>query len=148
MSSIYEAAGAADGLMALARAWHERCLADPVVSHPFTHGELHPQHLERLAAYMGEALGGPPTYTTELGDETTVLRMHAGNGEHRDLDERAVGCFDAALDDLGFDGDLRDALHDYFAWSTARMGAHPDSPGSVTPGLPLPHWTWNGPADD
>ena len=145
MTTIYEAAGGADGLLAVAHAWHERCLADPVAAHPFRHGPLHPQHLERLAAYLGEALGGPAAYTPELGDESTVLRIHAGNGEHHELDERAVACFDAALDDVGMPEPARSALYDYFAWSTRRMAAHPDSPDSVPAGAALPHWDWSGP---
>ena len=144
---MFQAAGGEGGLLALARAWHERCLADPVMSHPFSHPGGHPQHLERLAAYWGEALGGPTAYTDRLGDETLVLRMHAGNGEHREMDRRAVACFDAALTDVGIVGDpLRRVLHDYFAWSTDRMGLHPDSPDSVPDGERLPHWSWDGPS--
>jgi hemoglobin len=147
VQTIYEAAGGADGMLALAHAWHERCLADPITAHPFTHHPQHPEHLERLAAYWGEALGGPPAYTTELGTETRVLKMHAGNGEHRELDERAVACFDQALDDVGCTASLRAVLHDYFAWSTARMGEHPDSPNSVPRRLAVPRWSWSGPAE-
>jgi hemoglobin len=146
MTSVYEAAGGADGLLALASAWHERCLADPVMSHPFDHGDLHPQHVERLAAYWAEALGGPPTFTATMGDEAAVLRMHAGNGTHRDLDRRAVECFDAALADVGLSQEpLRTVLHDYFAWATNRMGLHPDTPDTVADDEPLPHWEWAGP---
>jgi hemoglobin len=144
MGTIYEAAGGAEGLLALARAWHERCLADPVAAHPFSN-ELHPRHLERLAAYLGEALGGPAAYTSGLGDETRVLRMHAGNGEHAELDARAVACFDAALADVGLEDPVRTALHDYFAWSTRRLAAHPDTPDNVPGGASLPHWDWSGP---
>ncbi|MGV8907885.1 MAG: oxidoreductase [Propionicimonas sp.] len=143
MTSIYEAAGGTDGMLALAHAWHERCLADPVAAHPFSHG-VHDQHLERLAAYWGEALGGPASYTASVGTETGVLRMHAGNGEHADLDERAVACFAAALDDVGYTGGLRQVLYDYFAWSTIRMAAHPDTPDTVPDDVPLPHWGWTG----
>ena len=49
MPSVYEAAGRSAGLLRLARAWHERVMADEVVSHAFSHG-FHPQHDERLAA--------------------------------------------------------------------------------------------------
>ena len=90
MRTVHDAAGGRAGLLALARAWHARCLADPVASHPFGHGGLHPQHVERLAAYWGEALGGPPAYTDTMGDEAGVLRMHAGNGTHRELDALVV----------------------------------------------------------
>ncbi len=132
-------------MLALARAWHERCLADPVASHPFEHGGLHPQHVERLAAYWGEALGGPADFTTTMGSETEVVRMHAGNGEHAELDERAVACFDGALDDVGLTGEpLRGILHGYFAWATRRYGEHPDSPDTVREGLEVPRWSWDG----
>ena len=72
-------------------------MADEVVSHAFSHG-FHPQHTERLAAYWAEALGGPPTYTERYGDETAVVRMHSGNGPHEEMDQRAIACFDHALD--------------------------------------------------
>lgn len=147
MTSVYEAAGGADGLLALARAWQARCLADPVVAHPFSRG-THVQHVERLAAYWGEALGGPATYTASMGTQTGVLRMHAGNGEHPDLDARALACFDAALEDVGCSEELRSVLHDYFAWAIARMAANPVTPDTVADGEALPRWDWKGPEGD
>ena len=56
--------------------------ADDVVGHAFSHG-IHPQHVERLTAYWAEALGGPSTYSDSYGDETTVVKMHSGNGGAR-----------------------------------------------------------------
>jgi hemoglobin len=56
---VYAAAGGEPGLNRLAAAWHARVMADPVVSHAFSHG-FHPDHTRRLAAYWTEALGGPP----------------------------------------------------------------------------------------
>lgn len=57
--SVYDVIGGAAGVLRLAHAWHERVLADPVVSHAFSHG-YRDDHSERLAAYWGEQLGGPP----------------------------------------------------------------------------------------
>jgi hemoglobin len=149
MTTVHEAAGGSAGLLALARAWHERCLADPVMSHPFDHGDLHPEHVERVAAYWAEALGGPSAFTDTMNAEADVLRLHAGNGTHRDLDRRAVECFDAALTDVGITTEpLRGVLHDYFAWSTDRMGMNPDSPDSVADDERLPHWGWDGVLSD
>src|SRR2546421_3218317 len=104
--TIFDAAGGGEAFVRLAHAWHARCLADPVVSHAFSHG-YHPQHTERLAAYWVEALGGPPQYTESLGAETTVVRTHSGNGEHVEMDERAQTCFALALDDAGLPNDPR-----------------------------------------
>ncbi|MGL5851623.1 MAG: oxidoreductase [Phycicoccus sp.] len=146
METIYAAAGGHDGLLALARAWHERCLADDLLEHPFSRPG-HPEHLTRLAAYWGEALGGPPAYTGGMADETHMLRLHAGNGEHPDMDERGVELFDAAMDDVRLtEPRLRGALHDYFAWSVRRIADYPDSPEQVPDRMTLPHWSWDGPA--
>ena len=100
--SVYEAAGGRAGMLRLAHAWHERVLADEVVSHAFSHG-FHPEHTERLAAYWAEALGGPDDYSQSMGDETSVVRMHSGNGPHDEMDRRAIACFDQALTDVGFE---------------------------------------------
>ena len=81
MQTVYEAVGGDEGLLRLASAWHNRVLEDEVVSHAFSHG-FHPQHTERLAAYWAEALGGPATYSSQYGDETSVVRIHSGNGPH------------------------------------------------------------------
>ncbi len=47
--------------------------------------------------YWAEALGGPGEYSNVYGDETSVVKMHSGNGEHRDMDDRAIACFEQAL---------------------------------------------------
>lgn len=145
MQSVYEAAGGDEGLLRLARAWHSRVMADEVVSHPFSHG-FHPQHDERLAAYWAEALGGPATFSDRYGDESSVVRLHSGNGEHDEMDRRAIDCFDQALADVGLDAQpLRRVLHDYFAWATTTtMARYHESADDVPDGLSIPHWSWDG----
>ncbi|NYJ75818.1 group II truncated hemoglobin [Allobranchiibius huperziae] len=144
--TLYDAAGGTVGLTRLAHAWHERVMADEVVAHAFHHG-FRPDHSERLAAYWVEALGGPRAYTGTYGDETSVVRLHAGEGEHEDMDQRAIACFDQALADTGLAGDprLAGALHDYFAWATTMsMAKYPRSADDVPDGLDIPQWTWDG----
>ncbi len=144
--SVYDAAGGADGLLRLAAAWHERVLADEVVAHAFSHG-FHPDHTVRLAAYWAEALGGPTTFSDEYGDETSVVRLHSGNGPHEEMDRRAIACFDQAITDVGLsDGDpVRAVLHDYFAWATTTtMSRYHRSADDVPDGLRIPHWSWDG----
>jgi hemoglobin len=146
MRSIYEAAGGDDGLMRLAEAWHRRVMGDEVVSHAFSHG-FHPDHTRRLAAYWAEALGGPPAYSRDYGDETSVVRLHSGNGVHDEMDRRAIACFDEALEDAGLaaDEDLRRALHDYFAWATTdSMARYHASADEVPAGMRIARWSWDG----
>ena len=146
MATVYEAAGRIGGLLRLAEAWHARVMADEEVSHAFSHG-YRPDHSERLAAYWAEALGGPPMYSQRYGDETSVVRIHSGNGSHEEMDRRAIACFDQALDDAGLaaDGRLRQVLHDYFAWATTTtMARYHRSADDVPDGLRIPRWSWDG----
>ena len=66
--TLFESLGGLSGILRLAYAWHERVLADEVVSHAFSHG-FHPRHTERLAAYWSEAWGGPALYSGTYGTE-------------------------------------------------------------------------------
>ena len=145
MHSVYDAAGGDEGISRLAEAWHARVLDDEVVGHAFSHG-YHPEHTRRLAAYWAEALGGPATYTEQYGDETSVVRMHSGNGEHPEMDQRAIACFDQALTDAGLSAQpLRQVLYDYFAWATTTaMAQFHESADEVPNGLSMPRWSWDG----
>jgi len=146
MQSVFEAAGGSEGLRRLAHAWHERVMADEVVSHAFSHG-FKPDHVERLAAYWAEALGGSTAYSEAYGDESSVVKIHSGNGEHEEMNQRAIACFDLALEDAGLTRDdaLRQVLHDYFAWATTTtMYRYHRSVDDVPNGLSIPHWSWDG----
>ena len=89
----------------------------------------------------------PAHIPSSYGDETTVVKMHSGNGEHDEMDRRAIACFDQALADVGLadDGALRQVLHDYFAWATTTtMSRYHDSADDVPDGLSIPRWSWDG----
>jgi RNA polymerase sigma-70 factor (ECF subfamily) len=142
METVYEAAGGADGMLRLAAAWHERVMADEIVSHAF-HGGALPDHTERLAAYWGEALGGPQTYTELYGSEASVQRRHAGNGEHDEMNHRAIARFDEAMADAGIDERVRPVLHDYFAWTTFNTMYRHNSE-DIDDGQVVTQWSWDG----
>jgi hemoglobin len=92
-------------------------------------------------------LGGPPRYSELFGDETSVVRMHSGNGPHDEMDRRAIACFDLALADIGLDRDKKvwQVLHDYFSWATTTtMAQYHGSTDDVPEGLRIPHWSWDG----
>lgn len=143
--TIYEAMGGADALLALAHAWHQRCLADPILAHPFEHG-VHPEHTQRLAAYWAQQLGGPPTYTETIADYSSVVRTHTGNGPHEQMDGRAVAAFVLALDDVGIpaDAELRFQLVAWFTWATALLNHRWQGADAVPDDLPFPMWDWDG----
>jgi len=134
---LYAELGGFDAILALCRRWHELCVADPVAEHPFTHPGLHPQHAERLAAYLAEVTGGPALYTGGYGDESYVQRIHAGNGEHVALDEVCLRLFDRALADCGIPPAPAARLSAYFRAATEAMRTYGASAALVPDALPL-----------
>jgi hemoglobin len=145
-TSLYDAVGGAAALLALAAAHHQRCLLDPELNHPFSHDDLNPEHVERLAAYWGEVLGGPPVFSRTCGDHAGVARLHAGHGDMGDLGRRFAACFVAAFDDAGLpeDPELRAALRAYMDWAVGEMVGFPGSAEDVPAGTPMPRWSWEG----
>ena len=145
--TLYEFAGGEPAFLALAAAHHARCLADPELNHPFSHPGQHPQHVERLAAYWAEVLGGPPRYSRDSGrDQTGLIAMHSGNGEMDDLARRFVECFVLAADDAGLpaDPEFRAALRAYMEWAVVEFTAYPDGAAGVPGALSVPKWSWDG----
>jgi len=145
--TLFEFAGGEAAFLALARAHHERCLADPELNHPFSHPDQHPEHVERLGAYWAEVMGGPATFSSTCGDESQVLTLHCGNGDLGDLPERFYNCFVEALDDAGLpeDPDFRAAMHAYMRWAVDNVTSYSPVDAAVPPGLPMPRWGWGGP---
>jgi hemoglobin len=137
--TLYERIGA-KGVTALAQAWHDRATADEVVGHAFSHG-FNPDHVQRIAAYWAQAWGGPTDYTDSIGDESMVVRMHSGDGEHVEMDERAEECVLAAAHDVGLAPDICDELRAYWRWTTVHMNAYPDSDEFVPDGMPFATWS-------
>ena len=144
--TLFAFAGGEPAFLALAAAHHERCLADPELNHPFSHPGQHPQHVERLAAYWAEVMGGPAAYSQSCGEQTGVLRMHAGNGDITDLGERFLRCFDLAADDAGLPADpgFRAALHAYMRWAVDDVLVYSDEDAAVPAGAAMPRWGWDG----
>jgi hemoglobin len=137
VTTLYDAIGGSEAVLALAHAWHERVLVDPVVSHAFSHG-FRDDHTERLAAYWAEVLGGPPTYSETMGDESHVVRLHTGNGPHDEMDRRAVDCFAAALEDARVPETHRGELVAWFRDANQYVNHHFASPDAVPDALPMP----------
>lgn len=143
--SIYEFAGGEPAFLRLAAAHHERCLADPVLNHPFSHTG-NPDHIARLASYWAEVFGGPPVFSQGCGGHSAMLTMHSNIDAEAELGTRFVACFVAAADDAQLPGDpeFRAALRDYMEWAVAEVMVYSPSGSTVQPGLAMPRWSWDG----
>jgi hemoglobin len=143
--SLYDFAGGAPAFLRLTAAHHRRCLDDPVLQHPFSHPG-HPQHLERLAEYWAEALGGPACYSGSCGGQSAMLELHARMQAEPDLGRRFVECFVQAADDAELPAapEFRAALRSYMEWAVSDVMTYNPKNAVVPPGLPVPRWSWDG----
>jgi hemoglobin len=144
--SLYEFAGGDEAFAALAVAHHARCLADPELNHPFSKADQHPQHVQRLAWYWAEVLGGPPRFSGECGSHASVVDMHCGNGDISDLNRRFLACFLTAMDDAGLPDDaaFRTAMRDYMRWAIGEVSGRPETDPPPPAATPMPRWSWDG----
>jgi hemoglobin len=145
---MYEFAGGQPAFLALATAHHQRCLDDPVLEHPFSHPG-HPQHIERLAAYWAEVLGGPPLFSACSAGQSAMLHIHSGMDAQSDMGQRFVECFMRAADDVPLpdDPEFRRGLRAYMEWAVRDVDLYNPSGSIVPDGLAMPHWGWDGLVD-
>ena len=142
---MFAFAGGEDAFLALATAFHRRCLEDPVLEHPFSHPG-NPEHVQRLADYWAEVFGGPPRYSGSFGGHSAMLGIHAGQGAESDLGERFVACFVRAAEDAGLPDDpgFRAGLRAYMEWAVGEVLAYSPQGSRVPAELPVPSWGWDG----
>jgi hemoglobin len=142
---MFEFAGGDPAFLALATAHHERCLQDPELNHPFSHG-VNPQHLERLADYWAEVFGGPARYSQSHGGHSAMLGIHAGKGSGDDFGPRFVACFMQAADDahLPDDPDFRAGLRSYMEWAVKDVLSYTPPGSRVAEAQAVPRWSWKG----
>jgi hemoglobin len=143
--SMFDFAGGDSAFLKLAAAHHERCLADPVLNHPFSHG-VHPEHVERLASYWSEVFGGPPRYSQSWGGHSAMISIHAGTGADDELGDRFIECFVQAGDDAGLpdDPEFRQALRAYMTWAVGDVHAYSPRGSTVPEAMAVPRWSWDG----
>ncbi len=122
--SLYGFAGGDQAWLAFTAAFHELCMADPELNHPFSHSS--PHHIEHLASYWAEVFGGPKRYSGSLGGHSGMLTIHAGQGASEDLSTRFVACFMQATDDAGLpdDPEFRASIQSYIEWAVKEVDTY------------------------
>jgi hemoglobin len=139
--SLFERAGGEAALLALAPDFHARCVADPVLAHPFSHPG-NPEHVQRLADYWGEVWGGPPVYSQRYGGHLAMLRIHAHQNDEEDpFGPLFINAFNLAVAaTLPADPGLRQSLDAYIRSATAEVQQYFPTDAALPSDPPMPHW--------
>ncbi len=104
-----------------------------------------PEHVRRVALWLGEVLGGPAAYSKERGGHATVIRAHAGYAITEEQRRRWVELIgETVAETLPDDPALRNALAGYFEWGS-RIAVVASQPGFVErTDSDVPRWGWDG----
>ncbi len=76
-----------------------------------------------------------------------MLRIHANQCDEDPFSAQFLTVFDEAVaSTLPADEELRRALHDYMTAATAEVSTVFPTTATVADALPMPRWSWSGPA--
>jgi hemoglobin len=140
--SLYEWVGGHDALLRLTTRFYEHVKADPVLSPVFEHmGADHPAH---VAAFLGEVLGGPSTYSESHGGHASMIRHHLNRHLKQEQRRRWVTLLLETADELSLpdDPEFRSALVGYLEWGSRLAVINSQDGAQVVEDAPMPKWGW------
>jgi hemoglobin len=140
--SLYQWLGGIDVLTRLTTRFYEHVAVDPLLAPIFAHmpGD-HPIH---VAAFLGEVLGGPATYSERYGGHPHMIKQHLNRHLTQEQRRHWVNLLLATADELGLpdDPEFRSALVGYLEWGS-RLAVINSQPGAtVDEHTPMPKWGW------
>jgi hemoglobin len=139
---LYEWVGGLDALTRLTTRFYEHVKKDAVLGPVFVHmDDSHPAH---VAAFLGEVLGGPMTYSEQHGGHPHMIRQHLNRHLAQEQRRRWVSLLLETADELVMpdDPEFRSALVGYLEWGS-RLAVINSQPGAtVDADAPMPRWGW------
>ena len=141
--TLYEWAGGKAAIRRLMDCFYDRVERDELLS-PYFPGGVSEEHRAHVSTWWSEVLGGPASYTEDLGGYEKMVAHHRGLGIAPEERHRFVSLLSLAADDAGLpdDPEFRSALIAYAEWGS-RLAMHNSQPGAeVFQHAPVPRWGW------
>ena len=145
--TLYEWMGGESALAALCERFYDKVLSDDLLLPLFERmAAEHPRHVKM---FLAEVLGGPKTYSEELGGHATMVRHHLGKAVTEQQRQRWMQLLLATADELELpsDPEFRSALVAYLEWGSRLAvinSALPETTG-LDPHAAMPEWGWGVP---
>ena len=141
--SIYEWIGGSEAIGRWLNAFYDAVEADELLA-PVFGGVVTVEHREHVTAWWGEVMGGPATYSEELGGYEHMLAKHRGLAISAEQRLRFVTLLSLAADTAGLpdDPEARSALMGYAEWGS-RLAVENSAPDAQpVERAPVPRWGW------
>jgi hemoglobin len=140
--TVLEWMGGMPALEHLFDVFYAKVPRDPLLGPVFA--KMSPDHVKHVAAFVGEVLGGPKTYSERYGGHANMIRRHVGRALTEPQRVRWMQFLLECADDIGVpsDPEFRSALVGYLEWGT-RLAVLNSQPGAdVNSEAPMPKWGW------
>jgi len=140
--SLYEWVGGIEALNRLTLRFYEHVKTDALLAPIFANmGSEHPAH---VAAFIGEVLGGPATYSTEHGGHPHMIKQHLNRHLTQKQRQHWVALLLDTADELGMpdDPEFRSALVGYLEWGSRLAVINSQSDAVVDEQAKMPAWGW------
>ncbi|HEX5910973.1 MAG TPA: group II truncated hemoglobin [Thermoleophilaceae bacterium] len=141
--TLYEWAGGTAAFERWLNAFYDQLELDEELVALFG-GRVSEEHRRHVVAWWAEVMGGPSTYTDELGGYERMLGHHRGLQITPEQRLRFVTLLSQAADVAALppDPEFRAALMGYAEWGS-RLALHNSDPGAeVATSAPVPRWGW------
>lgn len=141
--TLYEWARGRPAIESMINCFYDRVEHDELLS-PFFPGGVSEKHRDHVTTWWCEVLGGPATYTDELGGYTAMLAHHRNLNITAGQRFQFASLMSRAADDAGMpaDPEFRAALIGYLEWGS-RLAMHNSQTGAEVVGqAPVPRWGW------
>jgi hemoglobin len=144
LPKLYDWAGGGEAVRRFIDAFYDLLEQDDLLT-GFFPGGVSEEHRSHVTAWWSEVLGGPTTYSDELGGYESMLAHHRNLGITPEQRHRFASTMSLAADDaeLPADPEFRAALIGYVEWGTrlAMHNSQDDAPDLVEH-APVPRWGW------
>ena len=140
--TLFEWMGGMSAIERLMRVFYRRVPDDALLASVFA--QMAPEHVEHVARFVAEVLGGPKIYSAALGGHPAMIRKHVGRALTEDQRKRWMQLLLECADECGVpdDPEFRSALVSYLEWGT-RLAVLNSQPGAdVSAEAPMPSWGW------
>jgi hemoglobin len=116
--TLFEWMGGLPALERLMERFYRRVPDDAVLAPLFVH--MAPEHVGHVGRFVAEVLGGPKTYSTELGGHPAMIRKHVGRALTEQQRRHWMQLLLQCADECGVpdDPEFRSAFVSYLEWGT------------------------------
>ncbi|HEX6241644.1 MAG TPA: group II truncated hemoglobin [Polyangiales bacterium] len=140
--TLFDWAGGEPALARLFERFYQRVPDDALLAPVFAH--MDPAHARHVAAFVGEVLGGPASYSAQHGGHPAMIRKHLARSLSQAQRKRWVELLLECADEVGLpdDPEFRSAFVAYLEWGS-RLAVINSQPGAqAIEDAPMPRWGW------